>query len=87
MTKKMKTIRDQIGKLEGQIIARVIANSDISIHHCGPQSEKRKCRCGYPEGTCEHIWNGPSEDTENSSSVTCSKCGLSALQHDLWVMP
>lgn len=37
---------------------------------------------------CDHQWDGPSEDTHHfggavSSSVTCSKCGMSCMSHDM----
>ena len=32
---------------------------------------------------CEHQWDGPYVDIENGTSITCSKCGMSAYQHSL----
>ena len=67
---------------------------------CGPSSAKCRCECGRDDGTgdrlqkplCEHVWDGPGQeavylDGGSSSSVTCSRCGMSALSHDMWVMP
>ena len=38
-------------------------------------------------GTCDHIWDGPfveeSDEMGNISTVTCSKCGQWAIDHDL----
>lgn len=61
----------------------------IVIHiYRGPSSEKCRCRCGLEEGNpCEHVWDGPEEDLGEygGSSVTCSRCGMSAFSHDMRV--
>lgn len=36
---------------------------------------------------CSHVWDGPSIETENSSSATCSKCGNDAMSVALWEGP
>lgn len=41
---------------------------------------------------CDHQWDGPEEEQHHpggavSSSVTCSKCGMSAMVHDMRVGP
>lgn len=36
---------------------------------------------------CDHKWDGPDKDFENGSSVTCSKCGMTALSHDMLCGP
>jgi hypothetical protein len=44
------------------------------------------CACGSdPRGTCEHKWDGPDwESTDGCCmSVTCSRCGTTAMSHDL----
>lgn len=42
------------------------------------------CRCECDTGgPCEHKWDGPEEEYENGSSVTCSKCGMSAISHSM----
>jgi hypothetical protein len=63
--------------------------SEVTIMTCGPSTMKCKCNC--PE-YCEHIWDGEQEETRyengaSSVSVTCSRCGMSAMQHDMLVMP
>jgi len=32
---------------------------------------------------CEHIWDGPPVVDDRFRSVTCSNCGITALEHDL----
>jgi hypothetical protein len=51
---------------------------------CGPSTKRCKCRC--PE-SCEHKWDGPEYVFDGGGSSTCSRCGLTAIQHDLWVGP
>jgi hypothetical protein len=57
---------------------------------CGPSSASCKCQC--PNGPCEHKWDGEERVHEYpeggcSCSVTCSRCGMDSMSHDMWVMP
>lgn len=49
------------------------------------------CACGHgePPYLCEHKWDGPEWTSEDgcASSVTCSRCGGTAMSHDLRVLP
>lgn len=45
------------------------------------------CYCACPGGPCQHIWDGPDFVDDNSTSVTCSRCGAVAMYHDMRVMP
>ena len=58
-----------------------------TIHVCGPSRPRCKCRC--PDGPCEHVWDGPWWESEDGTegSATCSRCGMLASDHDLWVAP
>lgn len=51
-------------------------------------ASREKCECCCPK-SCGHKWDGPCETSEDgrASWVTCSRCGMAALDHDLWVMP
>jgi hypothetical protein len=49
-----------------------------------------RCLCGVPGGICTHEWDGEfveivPEDTVAVSSKTCTKCGMLAYEHDLWL--
>jgi len=55
------------------------------VFNCGPSSEKCKCEC--PDGLCEHQWDGPPHYEKNMGTATCSRCGMWAINHDIWVMP
>ena len=46
------------------------------------------CYCACP-GPCEHDWTGPEWRSEDgcASSVTCARCGCTAMSHDLRVLP
>lgn len=54
-----------------------LANTHV---HC---SHSSICYCDCPDGPCQHVWNGPEEVGDNYSSVTCSRCGMSAISHDM----
>ena len=67
------------------------ASKQVTVFSCGPSSETCKCECATG-GPCEHQWDGPWEEIQGENGVTggtatCSKCGLRAIDHDLWVAP
>lgn len=51
---------------------------------CSASRENCECRC--PE-SCGHKWDGPTLVFDNGGTATCSKCGMSAMDHDVWVTP
>lgn len=60
----------------------------ITVISCGPSTKTCKCNC--PDGDCEHVWDGKGVEEElegggGMSSATCSKCGMPAISHDMWV--
>lgn len=58
------------------------------VDHCA-DSDDSACYCACPDGPCEHTWDGPEWQSQDGcqSSATCSRCGATALHHDLRVMP
>lgn len=78
-----------------QGLAHLLTQVDITIagavtdriaHHlCGPS--ERPCVCNCPGGACGHIWDGPVKELENGATATCSRCGMEAMSHDIWVAP
>lgn len=66
----------------------------IDIFICGPQTAQCKCNC--PNG-CEHQWDGETvqlmgtgrsgKEYVAGESASCSRCGMVAMEHDLWVLP
>ena len=46
------------------------------------------CACGTG-GPCEHDWTGPDWESEDGlcSSVTCARCGTTAMSHDMRYAP
>lgn len=56
-------------------------------------SHSHGCYCACPDGPCQHTWDGPTkpiglEEGEDESqaqgfSVTCSRCGMDAMSHDI----
>lgn len=60
----------------------------LTVITCGPSSAKCRCRCIEGKG-CEHVWDGETDRDyyENgnirSESATCSRCGMTAMHHDL----
>lgn len=58
----------------------------ITVAICGPGNQICKCNC--PD-SCEHVWDGPGVefDEGRGGSVSCSRCGMLAIDHDIWAMP
>ena len=40
------------------------------------------CNCANG-GPCEHKWDGPGLDLDNGWTATCSRCGMTAMGHDM----
>ena len=65
-------------------------SGEIVTFVCGPSS--RECRCQCPDGPCEHEWTGEvvtrdDEGRVRGASMACSRCGMTAMGHDLVVGP
>lgn len=56
----------------------------VRMKACGPSRDK--CICACPE-SCGHSWDGPFIEFSNGGSSSCSKCGMLAVDHDVWVLP
>ncbi len=61
----------------------------VVVFACGPSRPKCRCSC-TTTGECEHQWDGPEEIEEYaggsvSVSSTCSRCGMTAISHSMWV--
>lgn len=43
------------------------------------------CYCACPHGPCEHKWDGNPWESQDglAMSVTCSRCGTTAMSHSL----
>ena len=59
--------------------------SEVTRFVCGPQSDTCKCQC--PDGPCEHDFQGCQDMGGGCYSSVCTKCGMPAVQHSLWVGP
>ena len=42
-----------------------------------------ECMKTHYKRDCGHVWDGPMKEEGNAQSVTCSKCGMWALSHDM----
>lgn len=52
-------------------------------------SHSDSCYCACPDGPCQHLWNGAEYTSDDGCtvSITCSRCGLPAIDHDMRVGP
>ena len=68
-----------------------MSTEPITYFACGPSNAKCKCTCGVEgvEHVCEHSWDGEGETFDDGAgwSATCSRCGMSAMSHSMWVGP
>ena len=68
-----------------------MSDEEVHFHVCYGSSSP-KCRCKCPDGECEHVWDGEwveekFEGGGGTSSVTCSRCGMRRIDHDMWCGP
>lgn len=69
---------------------RVLLNTpNATVILCGSSSDR--CRCDCPR-SCEHVWDGEKMLRDASGRVCgataiCSRCGMSAMDHDVRVLP
>ncbi len=57
-------------------------------HNFNPDACYCACGHGEPPYLCEHKWDGACwESQDGASSMTCSRCGTTAMSHDLRVLP
>ena len=70
------------------MLARETQKVAAVVHSCGPSTTTCSCSC-VEDGPCEHEWDGPVQNSEDglTSSRTCSRCGMPAIEHDMWVLP
>ncbi len=65
-------------------------NPKPTVFVCPPPGSC-KCNCGVGgdvPGICEHIWDGEALRLDKHSwSVTCSRCGMTAMSHDMRCSP
>lgn len=57
--------------------------SELTVHLCGPQGP---CGCKCPDGPCGHDFS-VKEVRADGCHYNCFKCGMSGMDHDIWVMP
>jgi hypothetical protein len=60
---------------------------DVPIESLQSTFNPDACYCACPEGPCEHDWTGPDWESESAVSVTCARCGVRAMSHDMKVGP
>lgn len=68
---------------------QTIEELPFAFYSCGPGNARCKCEC-CQGGPCEHQWDGEGasvtyEDGGNMESVSCSKCGMLAIDHSMWL--
>lgn len=71
--------------------APLSSEDQVTYFACGPSNSKCKCTCGV-EGiphVCEHQWDGEGQEFDGGCgwTATCSRCGMTALSHSMWVGP
>ena len=80
---ELKRIRDESAeKAIGDFCDEHGWDRSKMIAHLDPAGP---CYCACPTGPCQHTWDGPDIQIEDGLgySVTCSRCGTSALSHDM----
>ena len=69
------------------------ASNELTYFACGPGNAKCKCTCGVDgvEHVCEHDFQGWQEfrdpDGGGGGTTVCTRCGMTAMSHSMWVGP
>lgn len=68
---------------------RLAEELGISLDSMKSNFNPNACYCACPAGPCEHKWDGEEYTSEDECcfSATCSRCGSTAMSHDLRVLP
>lgn len=62
----------------------------IPVSQLGSTFDPESCYCACSSGgPCEHKWDGEGVEFDEGRgwSVTCSRCGCSAMSHDMQCLP
>jgi len=70
-------------------IQKLAAEMQMPVSTLQSTFNPNACYCACPEGPCEHKWDGPDWESSDGCmmSVTCSRCGMTAMSHDLRTGP
>lgn len=82
---KVQVKQRQVGRCVYGTCGHRLYQGTVTPEHAEDPT-KIPCRCNCPK-SCEHKWDGPGVDLyEGGNSVTCSNCGMTAIDHDMMVM-
>lgn len=69
---------------------RLAAELDVPLQSLRSNHNPNACYCACTSGgPCEHKWDGDGYESEDGLcwSATCSRCGYTAMSHDMRVLP
>ena len=69
-------------------IKRIAEVCGVPLEAVHSSFDPNSCFCACTTGgPCEHTWDGEPYESEGCWSTTCSRCGTTAMSHDLRVAP
>lgn len=71
-------------------IEKIVTEEGWKLSETSNNHNDHACYCDCAGGgPCEHEWNGPEYVSEDGcmQSSTCSRCGCTAISHDMRVLP
>ena len=69
-------------------VEKICAEQGWDVSEVQRSHNDNACYCACPDGPCEHTFEGWHEFEDGSGGTTiCSRCGASAMGHDMRVMP
>ena len=85
-----EALRAQRNAAMDELLKRFADEEGVPVEALRTTFDANACYCACSSGgPCEHTWDGPvwvSEDTW-TESATCSRCGCTAIGHDIRVGP
>ncbi|HEV7433923.1 MAG TPA: hypothetical protein VGO22_03490 [Pseudorhizobium sp.] len=83
---ELKRRRDNtLSEFLEQTAIRLFGSTEGVTAHVNRGGNRDDCYCGCPDGPCQHEWNGPWREFEDGcgGEVTCARCGMGSMSHDL----
>ncbi len=85
-----EALRAERNAAQQELLKAFAARESVPLQSVRSTFNPHACYCACASrGPCEHKWDGPDWESSDgcASSVTCSRCGCTAMSHDMRVLP
>lgn len=85
-----ESLRDKRTASVMAVMQKIADECGVAVESLHSNYNPNACYCAcVTGGPCEHTWDGETWESEDGGacSTTCSRCGCSAMSHDMRVCP